>query len=305
MRFLVAALAALLLWAAPAAAATCTGSPSSVARFGDGGFVAYPRSAPRAVVVVAHGYSFTAAAWRSKLTRIARDERAVAVAVDYEGRRLLPRDGAGRQRERGWPLVRGAADVVSAARSLRRRCRSARRSVLLGFSMGANVASVAVARNPGAFDAFLGVEGIYDLEGTWRAGAPFREGNAFLRRALEDVERETGGTPDTAPAAYDARNPIELARRVARGVRRITMVHARDDGLALFAFAEEMRKRLRAAGRPPRFVAIDAAGPDDEPDTSLAETLGQPRAGAGHAPDWAVRHVTVRTALRELSRLLR
>jgi pimeloyl-ACP methyl ester carboxylesterase len=178
--------------------------------------------------------------------------------------------------------------------------------VLVGFSMGGQVASIALARNRGVFDAFLGIEGIYDMTATWKLGASFRATNPFVDGALDDIEAETGGTPDTAAPAYAARNPVDLAPLVARsGAGRIVLVHAKDDGLALYSFAQDMVKRLKAAGKAPRLVTIGASGPNDEPDTSLAETLGQPRAGAGHAPDYAVNHVTVRTALKELAKLVR
>ena len=306
MRILICAVAlvASLLLAAPAVAqssSACTGN-ASAKRYGTSGYVAYPRRAPRAIVVVAHGYSHTAAAWRSKLASIARGHRAVAVAIDYRGQRPDPsRPG----RSRGFPVRLGAADLAATTRALQRRCRGDQRTVLLGFSMGGNIGSVAVARYPGRWDAFLGVEGIYDLEGTWRAGSAVRANNAFADQALDDIEAETGGSPDERGAAYDARNPVERAAEVARGTRRVTLVHARDDGLALYSFAEEMARRVRRAGRAVRFVTVGPRGSDDEPDTSLAETLGQPRQGAGHASDTATRHVTIETALRELGRLVR
>jgi len=301
------ALLLALLLLAPAAAggqgtsSRCTGDPTRTERYGARGYVAYPRRAPRAIVVVGHGYSFTAHAWRSKLERIARTERAVAVAVGYAGERPAVSDARGNRRSRGWPLDTGAQTVIAAARSLSRRCRTARRTVYLGFSMGAAVGAIAVARAPrGTFDAFLGVEGIYDVPGTFRAGQVVRASNPFVDQALTDLERETGGTPDDRAAAYAARNPLDLAARVRARVRRAVLVHARDDGLALYGAAEQMRDRLGA-----RLVTIEKRGPDEEPDTTLSQTLtGQPTDNAGHAPDYAVRHVTVRTALTQLGRLL-
>src|SRR5215212_2314967 len=94
----VLAIAALALPTAAAAAGPCkskkpTAHRTSIKVHGkkSKAFVSFPKRKPRALVVVAHGYSWTAAAWKSKLRLIAKQNRAIAVAPEFRGLRLTTR----------------------------------------------------------------------------------------------------------------------------------------------------------------------------------------------------------------------
>ena len=315
MKTSLAAFAALLLIAAPASAACTSDSPKAkrvslkVGGEKSAGYASFPKTSPRALVVVAHGYGWSADAWRTKLARIAKDSRAVAVAPDLRGTRTV-RVENGFRRTRGIPVKKGVADLIAYGRSYASKCKSAKTVVLAGYSLGGAFSGNALMAKPKRaggkplFDYFVGMEAIQDIFQEFQL-AKALPNDAFVQGAVADAAAELGGTIDEKPEAYHAVNPIEHVNAIkASGLRGAFLVHGSDDGLVLYQQSVDMTKALRKAGVKTDLWTAGKRRPGDEPDTTLSGRGGQPSGNSGHASDAAIRHLVPSTGLKILRDLI-
>jgi pimeloyl-ACP methyl ester carboxylesterase len=315
MRRILLILVAALCVAAPAQAA-CTsksqqarGVHVTVAGERSDGFASLPKRKPRSLVVVAHGYSWTAAAWATKLRRIAASDRAVAVAPEFRGLRILPSQ-YGFPKSRGIPLHNGVADLIGYGKHYLRSCKSIKTVVLVGYSLGGAFSGNALMRRPKRagghplFDYYVGMESLNDVFGEFQLAKAIPN-DAFVQGAIQDGADELGGTVDEKPAAYHAVNPIEhVAEIKASGLRGAVFVHGIDDGLVPYTQATDMTKALRKAGVKTDLYSARMRRPGDVPDTTLSGRFGEPSGNTGHAPDWAIRHLVPATGLTVLHDIL-
>lgn len=102
------------------------------------GYYAYPRTAPKAIVAVGHGWGGTAAGYRSIVNSLA-SKGALAVAMDFRGP------------QQDYKLFTGAEDTAAAVRDLVAQCGD-RTVILWGVSMGGHVSAWTVMTNPGLAD---------------------------------------------------------------------------------------------------------------------------------------------------------
>jgi acetyl esterase/lipase len=315
MKTFLAVIAALLLVAAPAGAA-CTSSSQKAKRVSvkvsgqkSLGYASLPRRSPRALVVVAHGYGWSADAWKTKLAKIAKDDRAVAVAPDIRGLRTRAIEN-GFRKTRGIPVRNGVADLITYARSYLKTCSSAKTVVLAGYSLGGAYSGNVLMKKPKRsngkplFDYFVGMEAIEDVFGEFQL-AKALPNDAFVQGAVADAKDELGGTIDEKPAAYHAVSPIEHVDRIkASGLRGAFLVHGIDDGLVLYSQATDMTKALRKAGVKTDLWTARKRRPGDEPDTQLSARAGNPGPDSGHASDTAIHHLVPSTGLRVIHDLI-
>ena len=311
---LVVVLAFLAAWPAPAGAAPgtlgCTGDAQTARALtlsvdgepATGRFVA-PIAAPTAAIVFAHGYSWASDGWDPHMRRLARESGALAITMDYRGLVFLgddPDDDRPYLRSRGYPVKKGSEDLVAAAQTALARCPSIKHVVLLGTSMGGNASGMAVAlkaqRPDGKplFDYWIGVEGVYNLLELYEAATIGQAISPFVAQVKEDIEIETGGTPVTQPAAYQERTVVSRADDIAAsGVKGVILIHAREDGLALYPQAQELSELLRGRSIPTDFYTVGSRGPDDDPDTTLAGYAGTQTGQAGHGSEVSENHVVI------------
>src|SRR3954467_3859802 len=250
-RLLLATVAALAV-AAPAQATTCTSKSSKAHRTSlkvqgqkSRAYGWLPRRKPRALVVVAHGYSWTAAAWKTKLKKIAAGDRAVAVAPDFRGLKILPRQN-GYPKSRGIPLRNAEADLIAYGKRYAASCRSIKTVVLVGYSLGGPYAANALMQHPKRgggrplFDYFVGMEAMEDVFAEFQLATQLPN-DAFVQGAVQDASDELGGTIDEKPEAYHAVNPIEhIAPIRSSKIRGVILVHGVDDGLVPYSQATDM-----------------------------------------------------------------
>jgi dipeptidyl aminopeptidase/acylaminoacyl peptidase len=314
MKILLAAIAALLLVAAPAGAA-CTSSSQKAKRVSltvsgqkSTGYASLPRRSPRALVVVAHGYNWAADSWKSKLAKIATDDRAVAVAPDIRGLRTV-RIENGFKKTRGIPVRNGVADLIAYSRSYAKRC-NLKSIVLVGYSIGGTYSGNALMKKPKRsngkplFDWYVGMETIEDVFGEFQI-AKALPNDPFIQGAVADAKAELGGTIDEKPAAYHAVSPIEHVDRIkASGLRGAIFVHGIDDGLVLYQQSVDMTKALRKAGIKTDLWTARKRRPGDEPDTQLSARGGNPGPDSGHASDTAIHHLVPSTGLKVIHDLI-
>lgn len=274
------------------------------------GFASLPRRKPKGLVVVAHGYGWTAAAWKTKLQRIAAGDGAVAVAPDFRGLRFLPPAEDGFPRSRGIPLRNAVADLTAYGQKYARACPSVRTVVLVGYSLGgAYSGNVLMSRPKGArgrplFDYYVGMEALQDVFSEFEI-AKAVPNDAFVQRGVQDAANELGGTIDEKPAAYHAVNPIEHIPEIrSSGLRGAILVHGVDDGLVPYTQATDMTKALRTGGIKTDLYTARKRRPGDAPDTTLSGRFGQPSGNTGHASDLVTRHLVPATGLRVIHDLL-
>lgn len=268
------------------------------------GYVAFPEETPTALVVFFHGYGHDAADWAgSHLERVASENGAVAVAMDYPGT----------DAERTWQVREGAESSVAAARALRLRCKPAQ-TVAYGVSMGANASGLALASSPGLFDWWIAVEGAHNVIETYLEATVVAEsGNAFAVEAKRGIELEMGGaTFQEDPGTYQRHTNVLLAEKIASsGIKGVFMVHGVGDGLVPYDQSREMAERLRAL-RVPVEVATATLRGEGEPGTTvdghvtgqLPEELRPVSPFAGHATETSTTHVVGREGFTRLASLL-
>ena len=315
LRFLLGVLAALAV-AVPAQAACTAKSPRakhvSVKVHGhkSKGFGAFPKRKPRALVVVAHGYSWTAATWQTKLRAIAKRDRAIAVAPDFRGLKFKPSE-YGFPKSRGIPLRNAIADLKAYGRHYVKKCKSVKTVVLVGYSIGGIYSGNTLMHHPKRpggkrrlFDYYVGMEAIEDVFGEFKLANAFKD-DPFIKGAIDDASAELGGTIDEKPAAYHRVSPIEHIKAIRRsGIRGVILVHGIDDGLVPYNQAKDMTKALRKGHVKTDLYTAYKRRPGDTPDTTLSGRLGQPSGNTGHAPDWATHHLVPATGLHALRDLL-
>lgn len=307
---LLLAAALLALLAVPARAGS---EPACIDRAGpqpyavgvESGFVSYPSKRPKAVVVFFHGYGHQAADWAEHhLERVAEENRAVAVAMDYRGQSA----------EATWQVREGAVASVAAARDLERRCRPAQ-TVAYGVSMGVNASGIALASAPGVFDWWVAVEGAHNLVETYHeATVVAAGGNAFARAAKAGIERDMGGTYAEAAETYHASTNVLLAEQIASsGIDGVVMVHGVGDGLVPYNQSREMALALR--GVAVDFTTVLTRGTDTRPETDgttpdgyvydAADLEGLELSRfAGHANEKSTVHLVGRRGFERLRDLL-
>ena len=309
--------AAFLVAAAPAGAACTAKSPNAkrvalkVAGQRSPGYASMPRRKPTALVVVAHGYSWGADSWKTKLRMIARDDRAVAVAPEFRGLRVVGRKEGGFESTRGIPLRKAMADLNAYTRSYRARCRSVKTVVLVGYSIGAGYSGNALMGRPKRtggkplYDYFVGMEAVEDIFGEFKPAEQI-QGDAFIQGAIDDGAAELGGTVDEKPEAYHAVNPIEHVDRIkASGLKGAILVHGSDDGLVPYSQSVDMTKALRDHGIRTDLYTARKRRPGDDPDTTLSGRFGEPSGDSGHASDASTNHLVPETGLSVLHALLK
>ena len=322
----VALTALLWLFAAPGVAhaqsvLSCTGDASTAQPLtltvdgasATGRYVA-PAAPPSVAVVFGHGYGYASDGWVPHMRRVASRSRALAVTMDYRGLVDLgddPDDPWPYNRSRGYPVKAGSEDLVAAAQAAVARCPSVRHVILLGVSMGGNATGMAMAlkakRPDGAplFDYWVGVEGVYNLIELYEAANAGQAISPFVAQVKEDIELETGGTPQTQPAAYQERTVVERADDIAAsGVKGVVLVHAREDGLALYPQAQELARLLRGGGVPTDFYTVGSRAEGDDPDTTLAGYAGAETGQAGHGSEVSEHHVVIDQGLDRVDALI-
>jgi hypothetical protein len=316
LRLILAALASLAV-AAPAQAAVCKARSQKAHRVSikvhgqkSKAFAALPKRKPRSLIVVAHGYSWTAASWKTKLRSMAKRDRAVAVAPEFRGLKFRP-SVYGYPKSRGIPLHNAIADLNAYGRSYVRRCKSIKTVVLVGYSIGGIYSGNALMRHPKRpggkrrlFDYYVGMEAIEDVFGEFSLAKAIG-GDPFVKGAIDDAAEELGGTIDEKPAAYHRVSPIEHIKAIRKSrVRGVILVHGIDDGLVPYTQAKDMTKALRKGHVKTDLYTAYKRRPGDTPDTTLSGRLGQESGNTGHAADWATRHLVPATGLHVIRDLL-
>ncbi|HJQ92771.1 MAG TPA: prolyl oligopeptidase family serine peptidase [Candidatus Thermoplasmatota archaeon] len=199
------------------------------------GLVAIPEGTPTTLVVLAHPWSTGSELFRPDLERLA-GTGVLGVAMDFRGEVDSFKVGA------------GVADTVAATLALQADHPSVDRTLLYGWSMGAEVAFLAVADAPaGTYDYVFDGAGVTDLAALWHsfyAARPF-------------IEAETGGTPAEVPAEYARRSPVErVAELKDKGVARYFIVHGAGDAPVPVEQAERMYSGLAEAGLPVSYYVV-------------------------------------------------
>lgn len=248
-------------------AGTCAGSPRAV--HGPKGqpcpmfnmYYAAPQTRPRGLVVVFHGHGHNGEQYMPQLAQIARQDNLVAVAPrtpelassapNYRG----PFQGVDDE-------ARDAAAAIAWARST---YGTGTRTYLLGVSMGGSGLAYfldAATRDATAdtdarwVQSFhpLPLAGLVDAEGIANLGETWLEASGFDKVSAAEIEAEAGGTPATAPAAYQARSLglLPTSEWQATGLHAVAVVHDVDDGLVPYNQTFEARAAVAAAGIPLR-----------------------------------------------------
>jgi dipeptidyl aminopeptidase/acylaminoacyl peptidase len=296
----------------------CTDGENSAVRFdlpagGDRatGHYALPDRAPDALVVFAHGYGHTSYSWTHHMQRISSHFDAVTVAMDYRGTEIVGTKPSGVPDSRGWPAQAGAEDLVAAARFFQEKCRSVRRTILLGVSMGGNMSGLAAAIAPGVFDQWIDVEGAVNVTETYlEASGVALSGNATAVNAQEDIEAEMGGTFFEVPETYAERSVVTRAEEIAANVKGVTIIHGLDDGLVPYNQSRELAALLAAQGEPLDFFTITRRSADSEQETTASGYAGGALCSdyrsplAGHASEMSTTHIVMTTAFGRLEEML-
>ncbi|HVM19264.1 MAG TPA: prolyl oligopeptidase family serine peptidase [Egibacteraceae bacterium] len=328
--FLAGALTvALMLGFTPASAQTppvaCTDDvdeaiPFSVTVEGEEatGHYALPDTAPVGLVTFAHGYGHTSASWTEHLRNAARDLGVIALAMDYRGTHILPRDGDV-PTSRGWRVAEGAVDTITAAQQFEAACPGLGTITNFGVSMGGNASGLAQAqgakRADGTtplFDYWINVEGAANVIETYFEARVLAPANTTAANAVADIEEAFGGTFEQVPDVYRERAVVTRADDIAAsGVKGVLVIHGVDDGLVPPNQSRELVTALRAAGVRTEMVTIALRDEDTESDTTITGyAAGQVDPDyrspfVGHASERSTTHVIMREALGRLGALYR
>lgn len=294
---------------------------------GDGNFqnahgrYAVPTTKPTTLVVFAHGYGHTSASWIKHMKNAARKHGVAAVAMDYRGTHITPdADGNGLPEARGWRVMEGAQDSIAAAQVFQARCKSIKRVIIFGVSMGGNSSGLAVALAKDAkdanggplFDYWVDVEGAVNVIETYMGASALESVNAFAANAKADIEEEMGGSFSEAPDAYADHAVVNHVDDIkASGVKGVVVVHGLDDGLVPYNQAREITTLLEEAGVPTDMYTIGRKSDAPDKDTSASGYIGgqlDPDYNspfAGHASETSQTHIVMVTALDRLWGLVR
>jgi acetyl esterase/lipase len=313
---MVTALAVVAL-PGPAFAQPCSGDPAETPRLDlvvagqpAYGVYALPPHPPRGLVVFGHGYGWNVDTWRRHLSKVARRDGVIAVAMNYRGTIDLPRDSSGFERARGWPAAAGAEDLVAAARHFDGHCPGLAGITIHGVSMGANMTGLAVAARAKRlngrplFDYWVAVEGAHNVTEEYFLARPLAPANATAKNAVEDIEREMGGPYETRSSTYDERTNVNrIADMAASGVRGVILVHATADGLVPYDQSVQLARRLRATDVPVDFFTVGRRG-SNERDTTFTGYAGVQGEMAGHGSESSETHIVIQTGFDRLNALL-
>lgn len=267
---------------------------------------------PSQMVVMFHGHGNDSCSWRKHLQAVAA-RGAVAIAMDYSDQVQEPIENY------GWAVRSGSVDSIAAAQHFMQQYPSITQVIAFGVSMGGNVSGYAVADasalRPDAtplFDSWVAVEGVHNLTeeyGILRAVSP---GIADAAVAVEEIERENGGTLEQAPEAYAETTNTSRASDMAY-LKGVVLVHGQDDGLVPTGQSREMFSALNGVGVPTHLYSV-GLNDTGEPDTTASSivlgplfgALGQDYASplAGHAWEGSDTHIVMRTGLEQLYALL-
>lgn len=320
-RSIIATLSAALLLAGGASAAPAASTPSVACTdsvpdtprldFPNGafGYYALPATAPKGLVVFAHGHGNSAYKWRTNLADTARDLGVIAVAMDNRGQ-TFPKGPTGESF--GWRVREGAQDSIAAAQLFERTClagkvkkpkkpmkggaagrsRRAAKSeeerprpiVIYGVSMGGNTSGLAVAaapeRSDGSplWDYWFDIEGVTNavetyLEGRAVAGPPLN--NATGQTAVKEFHEENGGKSiEQDPAAYADLAVVTHAGEIgAAGLEGVVMVHGVDDGTVPFNQTTEMFSLLVGEDVPTDLFTVGRHGDGRPSGNTLEDTF--------------------------------
>jgi acetyl esterase/lipase len=277
------------------------------------GHYVLPDSAPKAIVVFAHGYGHTSFSW---IHHMAREHGVVAVAMDYRGIEIKPdSNDDGLPESRGWNAMKGAEDLVAAAQFFNSYCKTAKETILMGVSMGANMSGLALALAPPSddplFDQWIDVEGAVNVIETYLGARLLAPVNDYAARALEDIEKEMGGPIEENPQAYQERAVVTRVGEIKEsGVKGVTLIHGLDDGLVPYNQSREMSSLLLEAGIPAAMYTVGRRSPESEQETTATGYIGSrvdpnyKSPLAGHASEKSTTHIIMVTAFERLAAVL-
>lgn len=280
------------------------------------GRYAVPSKKPKGLVIFDHGYGHTSASWVQHMKKAAAKHGVIAIAPDYRGAPIKPdENGDGLPESRGWDVMAGAEDTIAAAHLFEQRCPSIKQIIVMGVSMGGNTSGLAVAmsakekRSDGKplFDYWVNVEGATNVTETYFEARTLAPVNEFAANAVEDIEREMGGTFEEKPGAYQEHTVVARVEDIAAsGVKGVVMVHGLDDGLVPYNQSREMKAALTAAQVPNDLYTVgreDAKTDDDTSATGYAGGQLDPNYDspiAGHASEKSEVHIVMTTAFDRL-----
>ncbi len=292
------------------------------------GHYALPADAPETLVVFAHGYGHSSYSWIHHMTRTARELGVAAVGMDYRGLQLSPDSNKdGLPESRGWNAMSGAEDLIAAAEYFQSTCKTIKRTVLMGVSMGANMSGLALAlsrKTPDdpLFDHWIDVEGAVNVIETYVGARILAPVNDFAAKAQEDIENEMGGPIEKEPEAYRQRAVVTRIDEIkASGVKGVTVIHGLDDGLVPYNQGREMANLLLEAGIPTDMFTVSRRSKQSEPETTATGYVGGPLFGglpnqaplpsdytspfAGHASEKSTTHIIMVTAFDRLAAVVK
>ena len=280
------------------------------------GFYALPDTQPRGMVTFAHGYGHTSASWVEHLKRTAAELDVIALAMDYRGTIITPREGDV-PTSRGWRVAEGAADTIAAAQMFEKECPGMGTITNMGVSMGGNTSGLIAAagatrsdESAPLFDYWINVEGATNVIETYNEARVLAPANTTAANAVADIEAEMGGTFEEVPEVYRERSVVTRADDIAAsGVRNVLMVHGVDDGLVPPNQTREMATALRRQGVPTWVVTVSQRDEQTEQDTTITGyAAGQLDPDyrsplAGHASERSTTHIVMRTAFEALTKI--
>lgn len=286
-------------------------------------FMVYRRSeaAPKRLVVFAHGIGHeVSASWVPHMRR------------QIQAARFLPQNpgdvvflSTNYRDNFGFPALRGAHDTIAATLQVLERFPSIETVYLMGVSMGGSVSGTAIAESidlqsggrfsdvkEPLFDYWITVEGVSNLVETYSEAQAAVQAvdNDTARRAVEGIERDTGGTPAECPHAYTRRSPMyHAATMKAGGLKAATVIHPVNDGLVPHNQGRQMAAALTTATIPTQFFTITRVHPWQDNGTTGTETLllgdADPYLNlAGHASESDPIHPVMVTAFQQLRKML-
>lgn len=282
------------------------------------GLYAVPKGKAKGLVVYTHGYSHTAESWRKHLTDTAARDGVIAVAMNYRGEIISPpAKGETRPTSRGWQVREGAADSNAAAQLIERRCPGLPQIALYGVSMGGNTAGLALAAQPkranGAplYDVWFQIEGASNVVEIYLAARELaRSGNKTAVSAVEDIEREMGGTYEQKRDVYEQHVVVNrVAEIVGSGIKGVVLVHGVADGLVPYNQSRELQSRLRAMGVHTEHYTFTTRTASSESGTTVdgyatGDVPGYSSPFAGHASEASDTHDINRFSFGRLAEVL-
>ncbi|MBW3609242.1 MAG: HAMP domain-containing protein, partial [Actinobacteria bacterium] len=176
----------------------------------------------------------------------------IAVAMDYRGTEIIPREGDV-PTSRGWRVAEGAEDTIAAAQLFEASCPGLGTISNFGVSMGGNtsglVAAEGATRADGLtplFDYWIAVEGVHNVIETYQEARVASLAVEFARTTVEDIEAEMGGPFESHSPVFAERTNVNRVDDIAgSGVRGVLLVHAYEDGTVPYNQSGEMARRLR------------------------------------------------------------